>query len=152
MAFGSRLGIVGSCAAVFLLGACAGTTTQTSQGGYNAYVDEVTSSISSENGLTEWRGRQSAYLSNGQTQTVQVEFPGGKNYAVLGLCDGGCEDLDLKARAGGNLVAESDDSDGFPDLPDMMMSPASPTTFDIVVTMDKCSEPSCQYTLVFYSD
>jgi hypothetical protein len=88
-------------------------------------------------------------LNNGSEESVSVALEGGGNYAIVGVCDSGCRDLDLVAFDGaGNEVASDQEMD---DTPMVNFSATQTGTWRLQVTMASCTADPCHYSLAVYA-
>lgn len=75
-------------------------------------------------------------------EEFQVQLTAGSRYLIVGVCDGGCSDLDLTLTdAGGRKVAEDTALD---DLPVMAVQGLD-GTFTVTVSMVTCTTEQCHY-------
>lgn len=80
-------------------------------------------------------------LPQGEDEEFEVELASGSQYFVVGVCDGGCSDLDLVLSRGSDEV-ESDRK--LDDVPMLAISGES-GTFVLSVQMATCSSSECHY-------
>ncbi len=82
-------------------------------------------------------------LGRGGVEDVTVTLRQGKAYALIGVCDDDCRDLDFKLYDdNGNLVASDTQGD---DTPIVRASPRWSAQFTLRVAMVKCSNAPCRY-------
>ena len=88
-------------------------------------------------------------LAGGQTQSVTVDLEAGTTYAILGVCDEDCSDLDLRLYGANGLI----DSDvAMDDFPIVRVTTTQSGTFRIEVVMASCSVDPCRYGLGVYEN
>lgn len=92
-----------------------------------------------------------ASLDNNASEDVLLHLQGGVTYALIGVCDADCSDIDLSiADEYGNLL-DSDYEDD--DLPILEITPTRTGSFRVHVYMASCSMEPCFYGLgTFESD
>ncbi|WP_225977448.1 hypothetical protein [Nostoc sp. CENA543] len=74
---------------------------------------------------------------------ITVNLRKGVSYAIVGVCDEDCNDIDLKLYDdNGNLIASDTETD---DNPVVTVSPRWNARFKIRVVMPKCSNAPCRY-------
>lgn len=81
----------------------------------------------------------------GQTQSEEVELeltPG--RYVIVGVCDGGCADLDLLLALDGELVTSDVEED---DTPVLGVEVAEASTFVLRVDMVACGTSPCRWAV-----
>jgi len=81
-------------------------------------------------------------LAAEQETEFTVEMQAGVRYTLLGVCDGGCSDMDLSlADERGRVIVEDLAPD---DVPVLVVEDAS-GTYTVKVRMAACSTATCQY-------
>lgn len=80
-------------------------------------------------------------LAQGDDEEFEVELESGNQYFVVGVCDGGCSDLDLVLTRGSEEVEADRKLD---DVPMLAISGES-GTFVLSVQMATCSSSECHY-------
>ena len=88
-------------------------------------------------------------LAPGGAATVPLNLPLGYEYAVMGVCDNDCSDLDLSVLKSGVELSVDTSTD---DWPVVQVTPTgSPSGYGIKVTMYRCSHSSsCGYQLTVW--
>lgn len=81
-------------------------------------------------------------LAKGDEVRLAVTFSGsGSNFQLVGMCDEGCEDLDIQLLdASGKEVDKDDSKDDFP-----IVGTTSAGTYTARVKMVSCAASSCAY-------
>lgn len=79
-------------------------------------------------------------LKRGERKTYTIHTTKGKQYALVGLCDNDCSDLDLTLLdEDGDVVGRDYEGD---DLP-MLQFTAHRNSYKVRVEMEKCSTSTC---------
>ncbi len=87
-------------------------------------------------------------LEQGSSETYDVPVQAGATYAIVGVCDQDCGDLDLALYDPyGNLVSYDQTDD---DAPVVEVTATSGGTFTLQVTMFQCSDNPCYYGVGLY--
>lgn len=82
-------------------------------------------------------------LDDNRSETISITLYSGHSYALLGVCDQDCQDLDLYLYDGyGNLIDSDTSSD---DYPIVEVSPSRSGRFYVKTSMARCSESYCYY-------
>jgi hypothetical protein len=80
-------------------------------------------------------------LPQGEDEEFEVDLEAGAQYFVVGVCDGGCSDLDLVLTRDGNEVQADRELDDVP----MLAVQNQSGTFVLSVQMATCSSSECHY-------
>lgn len=80
-------------------------------------------------------------LPQGEDEEFEVELDSGSQYFVVGVCDGGCSDLDLVLSRGDDEVEADREMDDVP----MLALQNQSGTFVLSVQMATCSSSECHY-------
>jgi hypothetical protein len=87
-------------------------------------------------------------LAPGGVGTVPLNLPLGYEYAVMGVCDNDCSDLDLSVLKSGVELSVDTSTD---DWPVVQIVPTGSSGYGIKVTMYRCSHSSsCGYQLTVW--
>lgn len=89
--------------------------------------------------------RTSGSLGQGGDASVEMTLQPG-TYMLMGVCDGGCSDLDLVLSTGGSEAEADREMD---DVPMVMVQVTRPTAYVLNVQMATCSG-TCEYGLAFF--
>ncbi len=82
-------------------------------------------------------------LGNGSYYSLTLNLTGGWNYAILGVCDEDCTDLDLTLYdENGNMI---DSDTAYDDTPLVTITPQWTGQFTIKVEMPTCYVAPCYY-------
>lgn len=81
-------------------------------------------------------------LAAGGGEDFEVSLEAGKEYAIVGFCDGDCTDLDLVLTANGQQV-DSDVAED--DYPVVEVTPNRNGTYNLRVVMAACSVEPCYF-------
>lgn len=113
------------------------------------WEQEVRNQLSAAGGTFDELGYQSTHdvytgsLQNQKNETVTLTLRAGREYAILGVCDTDCTDLDLHIMdPSGNQVDVDIELDDFPVLE---VRPPRDGTYTVRVTMATCSVSPCFY-------
>ncbi len=81
-------------------------------------------------------------LAEGADEEFELDLESGTNYLVVGVCDGGCSDLDLVLTNGSGEEVESDRE--LDDVP-MLAIEGQSGSFVLSVQMATCTLNECHY-------
>lgn len=82
-------------------------------------------------------------LGNGGDDDITLTLRGGVSYAIVGVCDNDCKDIDLRLYDdNGNLISSDVQRD---DTPIVRVTPRWNASFTIRVIMAECSNAPCRY-------
>jgi hypothetical protein len=87
-------------------------------------------------------------LGNGGYNDITLNVRDGVSYAIVGVCDSDCRDIDLELYDdnGNRIVADT----GSNDTPGVRFTPRWSARFTIRVTMASCSNAPCRYGIGFF--
>jgi hypothetical protein len=89
-------------------------------------------------------------LDDDKSESFTLELDAGRSYALLGVCDEDCSDLDLRLfDADGNEVDSDIETD---DYPVVEVRPARTARFRVKVIMAACSTSPCFYGVAVYAN
>jgi hypothetical protein len=81
-------------------------------------------------------------LAEGDDEEFELDLEAGSNYFVVGVCDGGCSDLDLVlTNSSGNEVEADRELDDVP----MLAIEGQSGSFVLSVQMATCGSSECHY-------
>ncbi|HEX6372963.1 MAG TPA: hypothetical protein VF006_28830 [Longimicrobium sp.] len=80
-------------------------------------------------------------LPQGEDEEFELDLEAGRQYFVVGVCDGGCSDLDLVLTQGDNEVEADRELDDVP----MLAIQGQSGSFVLSVQMATCSSSQCHY-------
>ena len=103
-----------------------------SNGGYRPSHDPVVNSL-----------RDDSYRNG------SISLDSGESYAIIGVCDEDCHDLDLHLYDGNGHLVDSDTSSD--DTPIVQVSPRWSGSFRVKVSMPGCSDSPCYYGIGVFS-
>ena len=112
-------------------------------------LDRLVGRLSDE-GYEQSHLRRMGRLNDDGTQTYTVNLQRGKGYAVAGVCDNDCSDLDLILLDNRGRVVDQDDSTD--DAPVVTVTPSKTGTYRVRVRMYECSVDPCSFGLVVFSN
>jgi hypothetical protein len=102
---------------------------------------QVDSMLTSQ-GMTVVGEAVNGTLGAGQDEEFPLQLHGGQRYMIVGVCDGGCSDLDLTLTdAGGRKVAEDTALDDVP----LLTVTGVDGTFTVKVDMVTCTTGQCHF-------
>lgn len=82
-------------------------------------------------------------MNAGANEEFELSLDGGKQYVIVGFCDGDCTDLDLALTSAGGADVDSDyETD---DYPVVLVEPGRAGTYNLKVIMATCSVEPCFY-------
>ncbi|WP_228051835.1 hypothetical protein [Sphaerospermopsis aphanizomenoides] len=82
-------------------------------------------------------------LGRGGYDDITINLRSGVSYAIVGVCDSDCRDIDLKLYDdNGNLIVSDTEND---DTPFVWVTPRWNARFTIRVIMPSCSNAPCRY-------
>lgn len=104
---------------------------------------QATETRVAENGYEPAREPFSGALAPGESTRLSIALEGEVDYEILGVCDHGCQDVDLAIfdKSGGNLV-EDVLTDDFPVL---AFTASDDGDYEIEVRMVRCSDAPCAW-------
>jgi hypothetical protein len=137
-----------------LLAACAvgvpagRASAQGLSGTVQAQVDTAIVLFAAE-GLQRTGEVHSGSLPQGASRALSVNVPAGALFAVAGVCDGACSDLDLVLSDARRIpVALDTEPDGFPVL--VLQSPR-PGPYALRVEMVACAAAACEWAVALFT-
>ena len=87
-------------------------------------------------------------LGNGGENDITFNVTAGVSYAIVGVCDNDCRDIDLKLYDdNGNLISSDTQRDSTPII---RVTPRWNARFTIRVIMGNCSNSPCRYGIGFF--
>lgn len=86
-------------------------------------------------------------LPQGEDEEFEVELDSGSQYFVVGVCDAGCEDLDLVLTRGDDEIEADRELDDVP----MLAIEQQSGTFVLSVQMANCESAQCHYGVRIFS-
>lgn len=82
-------------------------------------------------------------LAQGDDEEFELDLQSGVSYFIVGVCDGGCSDLDLVLTDESGEEVESDRE--LDDVPMLALEAGSTGSYVLSVQMATCSSSSCHY-------
>lgn len=91
---------------------------------------------------------RSGALDGGAEETIQINLEAGTTYAIVGVCDQDCDDMDLMLTdAAGRPIAQDILDDNVPVLrPEITRS----GRYNLQVSMPACSVNPCEYGIAIF--
>lgn len=87
-------------------------------------------------------------LGRGGVEDITLNVKSGVSYAIIGVCDSDCRDIDLKLYDdNGNLIISDTDRD---DTPIVRFTPRWNARFTIRAIMASCSNAPCRFGIGFF--
>ena len=109
-----------------------------------------TTTVFEEEGFAPYDSRRSGELGLGGVAREEIDLQAGARYGVVGVCDVGCSDLDLRLLdPAGTNVGEDNAGD---DSPILLVTPAAAGVFTVEVSMIRCAATSCGWAVQVYTD
>ena len=82
-------------------------------------------------------------LAHRRSDTIRINLRAGKSYAIVGVCDRDCQDLDIVLYdSAGNRIASDFKND---DTPTIIVNPNRSGAYRIRVNMANCNNNPCYY-------
>lgn len=94
-------------------------------------------------GLTRQDDYATGSLDQGESEEFELSLDGGKQYVIVGFCDGDCSDMDLELTTSGGDAVDSDFAED--DYPVVMVEPSRSATYNLRVVIAACSAEPCYY-------
>jgi len=87
-------------------------------------------------------------LPDGETSLHRLRLEGGHSYALIGVCDNDCSDLDMRVYdRDGDEVGSDTQAD---DTPVVTVTPRRTATYTVRAIMATCSSEPCRYGIGVY--
>lgn len=104
--------------------------------------------VLSDRGFARTHDVQQGSLDDDESEYFTLELDGGRAYALLGVCDEDCSDLDLRLfDADGREIDADLETD---DYPVVEVRPGRTARFRVQVIMASCSTSPCFYGVAVY--
>ncbi len=101
-----------------------------------------------DKGYKQTHEAKTGSLHNSETESFTLELDGGTDYAIVGVCDNDCDDLDLRLFNDDGEEVDSDTKSD--DVPIVVASPSKNATYKIKVIMASCKTSPCWYGIGVY--
>ncbi len=88
-----------------------------------------------------------ALLAPSTAETVPLSLPSGYEYALMGVCDNDCSDLDLAIIKDGTELSRDTSTD---DWPVLSVVPTSGSSYQVKVSMYQCTTATCGYQVTIW--
>ena len=106
------------------------------------------SDVLSDKGYARTHEIKQGSLDDDESEYITLELDAGRSYALLGVCDEDCSDLDLRLYdADGNELDSDIETD---DYPVVEVRPVRSARFRVKVSMATCSTSPCFYGVAVY--
>jgi len=120
----------------------------------NKWEDQVNSLLKTasktlaDKGYKQTHEAKTGSLHNSESETFNIDLDGGMSYAIVGVCDNDCDDLDLRLF---NDQGEEVDSDTkTDDVPIVVAAPRKDAKYRVKVIMASCKTSPCWYGIGVY--
>ena len=90
---------------------------------------------------------KTALLAPSTAETVPLSLPSGYEYALMGVCDNDCSDLDLAIIKDGTELSRDTSTD---DWPVLSVVPTSGSSYQVKVSMYQCTTATCGYQVTVW--
>lgn len=115
----------------------------------NQYTQQITNQLTraaqhyGNQGYTADRAPHIGNLNDDAEETIQVNLTGGRRYAIIGVCDNDCRDVDLQVFSGdGTKIGEDLEVD---DQPLVNFSAQYTGQYRVKILMAQCQTNPCYY-------
>lgn len=121
----------------------------------NRYQDQIRGQLilaATALGLGNYELSHDPYINSlraNSTNHLRLNLRSGKSYAVVGVCDEDCSDIDLKIYDDNQNLIDTDS--GTDDYPMVQVSPTWSGEFSVEVRMYDCSASDCYYGIGVFS-
>jgi hypothetical protein len=111
---------------------------------------EAASEMFAAEGFSQEGTTRTGALAVNESQRVVVNLVGGREYVIVGVCDGDCTDLDLVLYHGAEdeVISEDFEPD---DVPMVTASPTESGRYHVEVLMAGCSVAPCGFGVAVFS-
>jgi S1-C subfamily serine protease len=106
-------------------------------------IDQLEAMLVAEGATSGSRAVETGALGVGESTEITVRLEAGAAYALLGVCDVDCSDIDLGLYAPDGTLIDDDVRDS--DLPYVVYVAATSGSYRIRVTMAHCDVAPCRY-------
>ena len=120
----------------------------------NRWREEATAQVDHAAQVIKNRGYTRVDLFDGSLdqdghESLTLPLRTGRSYALIGVCDGDCGNLDLRLFGGNDVELETDVEDD--DYPVIMFTPVRDGKYRLKIIMAKCSSSPCLYAIGLFS-
>jgi hypothetical protein len=105
-------------------------------------------SLMRNNGFTQQGGFHNGALNNGTEESISLTLDAGATYAIIGVCDGDCSDMDLLLNDPRGIPAGLDNA--VDDHPIIITETTAAGTYELKVQMPGCSVNPCGYGVAVF--
>lgn len=129
-----------------ILGAVLAAPLAAQQSRWDAQVDDQMNragQVLAEKGFSKDQSIRSGSLREGESEVVTLELRAGKTYALIGVCDNDCGDLDLHLYDASDNEIGSDTQTH--DAPLVHVTPRETGTYRLKLVMTACKTSPCFY-------
>jgi hypothetical protein len=98
-----------------------------------------------DQGATETGWQQRGTLAQGGSAVITVKLKDGASFAIAGVCDAGCANINMLLNDARGPVDEDMEDDNFP-----IVVANKPGTYTLRVVMERCSTATCAYGVKAY--
>ncbi|MFI5235249.1 MAG: PPC domain-containing protein [Gemmatimonadales bacterium] len=135
--------------ALSLFGAALALSAATTVQAQDQWTTQVRKLLDKAGEVVEGRGYKQSHepstgsLAKGDNESLTIELEKGTQYAMIGVCDNDCSDIDMKAfDPDGNEVASDTKDD---DVPVLIFDAPQTGKYRVKVMMIKCQTNPCRY-------
>lgn len=121
----------------------------------NAYQQQIRSQLTRhsqearQNGYSADRDPVYGQLADDASESLRIPLTGGRRYAIVGVCDEDCSDIDLRIYSpDGTKLAEDIAVDDYPTV--LFVAPVS-GTYRLSVEMANCRNAPCYWGVQVFS-
>jgi hypothetical protein len=108
-------------------------------------IAEIDSALTAEGVAERSNTVETGALSDGESDLLSIELRAGVPYAVIGVCDADCFDVDLRLFTPDGTLLERDVR--LTDVPFVMFQPSTSGTYRLEITMSGCAVSPCRYAV-----
>ncbi|HTR20436.1 MAG TPA: hypothetical protein VMH88_06215 [Gemmatimonadales bacterium] len=101
-----------------------------------------------DKGYKQTHEAKTGSLHNSESESFTLELDGGTDYAIVGVCDNDCDDIDLRLFNDDGDEVDSDTKTD--DVPIVVASPRKTSKYRIKVIMASCKTSPCWYGIGVY--
>lgn len=106
------------------------------------------SSTASQRGMSLTHEPYIGSLPDGESSLHRIQLQGGHTYALIGVCDNDCTDLDMRLYDRDGDEVDSDVQND--DTPVVSVTPSRTATYTVRAIMANCNAAPCRYGIGVY--
>lgn len=136
--------VAAACVAALSAAPAAAQIDPVSQGQLEAAVEMM-----GAEGYTLQGGFRGGALRSGAEETIRIDLQAGTSYAIIGVCDGDCSDMDFfLADPNGTAISQDIAED---DVPIVTAETTRAGSYQLRITMPGCSVDPCGYGVAVFA-